>query len=164
MMILVVLTSIPMLYTQWFFDSLAYPIMVFTLLCLATCGPSSMYLLSQKILYRNWKSRIKFLPFLMCLGTGIAVNNTKAVLEALLNIRSGFVRTPKYGIKKRQDSWQSKHYSIPLNAISILEFALGLYSLTGLIMFLISSKNQCQIFKSVYFIVYIQQNIKPDRQ
>ncbi|MBT8370943.1 MAG: glycosyltransferase family 2 protein [Deltaproteobacteria bacterium] len=150
MMILVVLTSIPMLYTQWFFDSLAYPIMVFTLLCLATCGPSSMYLFSQKILYRNWKSRIKFLPFLMCLGTGIAVNNTKAVLEALFNIRSGFVRTPKYGIKKRQDRWQSKHYSIPLNAISILEFVLGLYSLTGLLMFLFFSKYLVSPFLLIY--------------
>ena len=150
MMILVVLTSIPMLYTQWFFDTLAYPIMVFTLLCLATCGPSSMYLFSQKILYRNWKSRIKFLPFLMCLGTGIAVNNTKAVLEALLNIRSGFVRTPKYGIRKRQDRWQSKHYSIPLNAISILELLLGLYSLTGLLMFLFFSKYLVSPFLLIY--------------
>ena len=50
MMLLVVLTSIPMLYSQWFFDSLAFPIMIFTLLCLATCGPSTMYMFSQKIL------------------------------------------------------------------------------------------------------------------
>jgi cellulose synthase/poly-beta-1,6-N-acetylglucosamine synthase-like glycosyltransferase len=150
MMIVVVLTSIPMLYTQWFFDTLAYPVMIFTLLCLATCGPSSMYLFSQKILYHNWKSRIKFLPFLMCLGTGIAVNNTKAVLEAIFNIESGFVRTPKYGIKKRQDSWQGKQYSIPLNAISILEFLLGIYSLTGLLMFLFFSKYLVSPFLLIY--------------
>jgi len=150
MMLLVVLTSIPMLYSQWFFDSLAYPIMIFTLLCLATCGPSSMYLFSQKIFYRDWKSRIKFLPFLMCLGTGIAVNNTKAVLEAFFNIKSGFVRTPKYGIKKKKDSWKEKHYSIPLNAISILEFFLGAYSLTGLLMFLFFSKYLVSPFLLIY--------------
>ncbi len=150
MMLLVVLTSIPMLYAQWFFDSLAYPIMIFTLLCLATCGPSSMYLFSQKIFYRDWKSRIKFLPFLMCLGTGIAVNNTKAVLEAFFNIKSGFVRTPKYGIKKKKDSWKEKHYSIPLNAISILEFFLGVYSLTGLLMFLFFSKYLVSPFLLIY--------------
>jgi cellulose synthase/poly-beta-1,6-N-acetylglucosamine synthase-like glycosyltransferase len=150
MMLLVVLTSIPMLYSQWFFDSLAYPIMIFTLLCLATCGPSSMYLFSQRVLYHDWKSRIKILPFLMCLGTGIAVNNTKAVLEAFLNIKSGFIRTPKYGIKKREDSWRSKHYSIPLNAISILEFFLGLYSLSGLILFLLFSKYLVSPFLLIY--------------
>jgi cellulose synthase/poly-beta-1,6-N-acetylglucosamine synthase-like glycosyltransferase len=150
MMLLVVLTSIPMLYSQWFFDSLSLPIMLFTLLCLATCGPSSMYLFSQRILYRDWKTRIKFLPFLMCLGTGIAINNTKAVLEALFNVRSGFVRTPKYGIKKPQDTWRGKHYSIPLNAISILEFVLGLYSLSGLLMFLLFSKYLVSPFLLIY--------------
>ena len=158
MMLLVVLTSIPMLYSRWFFDSISFPIMIFTLLCLATFGPSSMYLFSQKILYHDWKTRIKFLPFLMCLGTGIAVNNTKAVLEALFNIKSGFIRTPKYGIKKQEDSWKGKHYAIPLNAISILEFLLGIYSLTGLLMFLLFSKYLVSpfllIYTSGFFLVF----------
>jgi hypothetical protein len=86
----------------------------------------------------------------MCLGTGIAVNNTKAVLEAFFNIKSGFVRTPKYGIKKQQDSWQGKRYSIPLNAISILEFTLGVYSLAGLLLFLLFSKYLVSPFLLIY--------------
>ncbi len=150
MMLLVVLMSIPMLYSQWFFSQLAYPILVFTLLCLATCGPSSMYLFSQKMLYRDWKRRIKFLPFLMCLGTGIAVNNTRAVLEALLNIKSGFIRTPKYGIKKRGERWQDKRYGIPLNAVSVIEFIMGLYSLAGLLLFLFFSKYLVSPFLLIY--------------
>ncbi len=150
MMLLVVLTSIPMLYSQWFFDRLALPIMIFTLLCLATFGPTAMYLFSQRILYPDWKSRIKYLPFLMCLGTGIAVNNTKAVLEALLNIESGFIRTPKYGIKKRGERWRHMKYSIPLTSVSVLEFFLGVYSLTGLIMFLFFSKFLVSPFLLIY--------------
>ncbi|MBW2430033.1 MAG: glycosyltransferase family 2 protein [Deltaproteobacteria bacterium] len=150
MMLLVVLTSIPMLYSQWFFDNLAFPLMIFTLLCLATFGPSSMYLFSQRVLYPDWKQRIKYLPFLMCLGTGIAVNNTKAVLEALLNIKSGFIRTPKYGIDKREDRWKGKKYAIPLNSVSILEFFLGVYSLTGLFMFLFFSKYLVSPFLLIY--------------
>jgi len=150
MMLLVVMTSIPMLYTQWFFDSLAYPIMIFTLLCLATFGPTSLYLFSQRILYRNWKSRIKYVPLLMCLGTGIAVNNTKAILEALFDIKSGFIRTPKYGIQNKGESWKSKRYAIPLNSISILEFVFGLYSLTGLLMFLFFSKYLVSPFLLIY--------------
>jgi cellulose synthase/poly-beta-1,6-N-acetylglucosamine synthase-like glycosyltransferase len=150
MMILVVLTSIPMLYTHWFFYRLTYPIMIFTLFCLATFGPSSMYIFSQRILYRDWKSRIRYLPFLMCLGTGIAVNNTKAVLEALFGIESGFIRTPKYGIKGKGDRWKDKDYSIPLNSVSILEFFLGLYSLTGLFMFLFFSKYLISPFLFIY--------------
>jgi hypothetical protein len=150
MMLLVVLTSVPMLYSQWFFDNLALPIMIFTLLCLATFGPSTMYLFSQRILYPDWKSRIKYLPFLMCLGTGIAVNNTKAVLEALLNIESGFIRTPKYGIKSRGQPWKGMKYSIPLTPVSALELLLGIYSLTGLIMFLLFSKYLVSPFLLIY--------------
>jgi cellulose synthase/poly-beta-1,6-N-acetylglucosamine synthase-like glycosyltransferase len=150
MMLLVVLTSIPMLYTQWFFNNLAYPVMIFTLLCLATFGPSSMYLFSQRILYKDWINRIKYLPFLMCIGTGIAVNNTKAVLEALFDIQSGFIRTPKYGIEHKQDRWRDKHYSIPLNSVSILEFFLGLYSLAGLVLFIFFSKYLVSPFLLIY--------------
>lgn len=150
MMLLVVLTSIPMLYTHWLFDNLAYPIMIFTLLCLATCGPSSMYLFSQHILYHRCRNRIKCLPLLMCLGTGIAVNNTKAILEALFNVESGFVRTPKYGIKTKGDRWRSKSYTIPFTSISILEFFLGIYSLVGLLMFLFYNK----YFISPFMLIY----------
>jgi len=150
MMLLVVLTSIPMLYSHWFFDQLAFPIMIFTLLCLATFGPSTMYLFSQRILYPDWKSRIKYLPFLMCLGTGIAVNNTKAVLEAFLNIESAFIRTPKYGIENRGDRWRDMRYFIPLTSVSVLEFFLGVYSLTGLILFLFFSKFLVSPFLLIY--------------
>jgi len=150
MMLLVVLTSIPLLYSKWFFDTLTYPPVIFTILCLTTFGPSSMYLFSQRILYPDWKSRIKYLPLLICLGTGIAVNNTKAVLEALLNIKSRFIRTPKYGIQNKGESWKSKRYAIPLSSISILEFFLGLYSLTGLLMFLFFSKYLVSPFLLIY--------------
>lgn len=139
-----------MLNTHWFFDRPAYPIMIFTLFCLATFGPSSMYIFSQRILYQDWKIRIKYLPFLMCLGTGIAVNNTKAVLEALFDMESGFIRTPKYGIQKKQDGWKDKRYFIPLNSMPIIEFFLGLYSLTGFLMFLFLSKYLISPFLFIY--------------
>jgi len=170
MMLLVVLTSIPMLYSGWFFNNLTYPVTIFTLLCLATFGPTSMYLFSQRILYKDWKTRIKYLPFLMCIGTGIAVNNTKAVLEALFDIKSGFIRTPKYGIEDKQDRWKGKHYTIPLNSTSILEFILGLYSLTGLILFLFFSKFLVSPFLMIYtagffsvFFLSIKQGFAKNR-
>jgi cellulose synthase/poly-beta-1,6-N-acetylglucosamine synthase-like glycosyltransferase len=150
LMLLVVLTSIPMLYTQWFFLSIAYPLLVFTLFCLATFGPSSMYLFSQRILYQDWKKSIKFLPFLICLGTGISVNNTKAILEALFGRQSAFIRTPKYGIKKKEDTWYGKLYSIPFSSLSLIEFVLGFYSLTGLLLFLFFSKYFISPFLFIY--------------
>jgi cellulose synthase/poly-beta-1,6-N-acetylglucosamine synthase-like glycosyltransferase len=140
LMIIVVLTSIPMLFTQWFFVTPSCPLLILTLFCLATFGPSSMYVFSQRILYPDWKKRIRYMPFLMCLGTGIAVNNTKAILEALCGFRSGFIRTPKYGIEKRGERWHGKTYRIRFNPVSILELLLGIYSLSGLVLFLYLGK------------------------
>jgi cellulose synthase/poly-beta-1,6-N-acetylglucosamine synthase-like glycosyltransferase len=150
MMLLVVLTSIPMLYTRIILNNWAWPVMIFTLFCLATCGPSSMYMFSQQIIYKDWKRRIKFIPLLMCLGTGIAVNNTKAVLEALLNLPSSFIRTPKYGIRARCDRWQGKCYAIPLSPLSVIELLFGLYSLAGLCLFLFFGKYLVSPFLVIY--------------
>ncbi len=43
----------------------------------------SFYLVSQLHADRNWKDTLKYLPFMTAMGIGLAVNNTKAVLEAL---------------------------------------------------------------------------------
>ena len=150
LMIIVVITSIPMLFTRWFFADLSYPLLFFTLFCLATLGPSNMYIFSQRILYTDWKKSIRYLPFLMCLGTGISVNNTKAILEALFGFRSGFVRTPKYGIERKDDTWYGKLYSIPFSAISIIELLLGIYSLAGLFLFIFF----CKYFISPFLLIY----------
>ncbi len=109
-----------------------------------------MYIFSQRILYPDWKRNIKYLPFLMCLGTGISVNNTKAILQALFGCKTGFVRTPKYGIERKEDTWYGKLYSIPFSVISIIELVLGLYSLAGLLLFILLSK----YFISPFLLVY----------
>jgi hypothetical protein len=56
------------------------------------------YVTSQKALRpESWLKELKYLPLLLALGIGMSVNNVKAVLEAVFNRKSGFVRTPKYG-------------------------------------------------------------------
>jgi hypothetical protein len=46
----------------------------------------------------GWLKALPYVPMLLALGIGMSINNGKAVLEALLNRESEFVRTPKYGI------------------------------------------------------------------
>lgn len=150
LMLIVVLTSLPMLFTQWFYASLSYPIIFFSLIALATCGPSSLYLYSQHLLYRQGFRSIKYLPFLICLGTGIAVSNTKAILEAFGKKTGEFIRTPKYDIQERTDNWRKKTYRSPESLISILEFFMGCYSLAALVLFLSLEK----YFISPFLVVY----------
>ena len=76
------------------------------------------------------------LPFLIIIGCGVAVNNTKAVLEALLNVQSGFVRTPKLAVVKAGDDFKDKHYKIPLNIVAFAEIFMGFYCLFGVWLYL----------------------------
>src|SRR6202012_3540132 len=76
----------------------------------STMSVSSFYLVSQKELFpRTWYKTFLYLPFLMSLGVGLTVTNTKAVLEALFGIKTTFARTPKYRVQnKGEQGMQAK--------------------------------------------------------
>jgi len=94
----------------------------------ATFSVGNFYVVCQRELYQDWVARLKYLPFLMAVGIGLAVNNTKAVVEALIDHRSEFARTPKYGVQKAgSDEWLSKKYRQTLHLQPMIELALGLY-------------------------------------
>jgi len=94
---------------------------------LSTASVSTFYLVAQKELYPDWRRRLKYLPFLMALGIGLSVVNSKAVIEALLGIKSSFKRTPKYSIVKKTDRWYTKDYLRKTGALPVLELLLGIY-------------------------------------
>jgi cellulose synthase/poly-beta-1,6-N-acetylglucosamine synthase-like glycosyltransferase len=96
-------------------------------LLVATTGISFFYLCSQKEAYKDWKSRLIYMPMLMSLGIGLSVNNSKAVLEALSNKETEFKRTPKYRIEAKKDGWIGKKYRGEANYLVLVELLLGVY-------------------------------------
>jgi len=77
----------------------------------STCSVSSFYMVAQRELYpREWRGRIKYVPFLMAAGIGLAVTNSKAVIEAIVGKETEFVRTPKYRLEAREEGWEGKKY------------------------------------------------------
>jgi cellulose synthase/poly-beta-1,6-N-acetylglucosamine synthase-like glycosyltransferase len=94
----------------------------------ATASVANFYMVCQRELYpHTWTERLRYLPFLMSIGIGLAVNNTKAVFEALFHKPSEFARTPKYHIEGRTDEWINKKYRQSVAIQPIVEVALGLY-------------------------------------
>lgn len=92
------------------------------------------YFMSQKALNpKGWWKEIIYLPCLLALGIGMSINNARAVLEALFNQESGFVRTPKYGIgKKKEDSVPTLgkgSYKAIKSVTPVLEFLFGVFFL-----------------------------------
>ncbi|HEX8372205.1 MAG TPA: cellulose synthase family protein [Chthoniobacterales bacterium] len=75
------------------------------------------YLCAQIHLHpKNWLREMLLLPLLLALGIGMSLNNAKAVLEAIFNQESGFERTPKYGIEKKGQRWNTARY-IPIKSL-----------------------------------------------
>jgi cellulose synthase/poly-beta-1,6-N-acetylglucosamine synthase-like glycosyltransferase len=93
----------------------------------ATASVANFYMVCQRELHRDWTTRLKYLPFLMSIGIGLTVNNTRAVIEALFNKQSEFARTPKYRIEGSEDEWIGKKYRQNFIVQPMIELALGLY-------------------------------------
>ena len=104
----------------------------------ATMSFCNFYMVSQRELYPDWKSRLKYLPFLMSIGIGLCVNNTRAVLEAMFRKQSEFARTPKYGIERQSDEWVGKKYHQSVGIQPLIELTLGLY-FTGTVFYALSN-------------------------
>jgi len=112
----------------------AAPVHVLSLvgLVVTTCGPTSLYIYAQRQLYADWRRRLRAFPALLLFGTGIALLNIRAIVEALANVRSSFVRTPKFRIEQVADTWRGKRYASPLSWFSLVEALLAVYSGCGL--------------------------------
>ena len=82
-----------------------------------TLSIASFYLASEReiarlrgdLLRTPW-STLRRLPLVLSLGIGLCVNQTRAVIEAMLGRETEFVRTPKHGIRGKLESWSGKRY------------------------------------------------------
>ena len=117
----------------------------------ATASVFNFYLISQRETYRDWRSRVRVLPMVLAVGIGLAVNNSKAVIEAMMGHTSEFARTPKYGIERSRDEWQHKKYHQSLSIQPFIEVALGLY-FTGTVLYAL----QHGIYGTLPFLVLFQ--------
>ncbi|MES2570393.1 MAG: cellulose synthase family protein, partial [Verrucomicrobiota bacterium] len=65
----------------------------------ASLPAAVFYICTQRELHpKTWIRDLLLLPALIGLGIGLAINNSRAVLEAMFGHQSEFTRTPKYGI------------------------------------------------------------------
>ena len=101
-----------------------------------TLSVASFYLASQReiALLRNPDEKPRFawaalkrLPLVMSIGIGLCVNQTRAVLEALLGRETEFVRTPKHGIRGRLESWSSNKYRAAKSVTPFIELTMAAY-------------------------------------
>jgi cellulose synthase/poly-beta-1,6-N-acetylglucosamine synthase-like glycosyltransferase len=94
----------------------------------STFSISSFYLVSQRELFpKKWYRALLYLPFLMALGIGLTITNTRAVLEALIGKQTAFARTPKYRVESKKDRVRSTKYRRRLGWVPWVELLIGAY-------------------------------------
>jgi len=96
---------------------------------------------------RLWETLI-CLPLLMALGIGLCINNGRGVFEALSGWKTAFLRTPKFKIENRADTWRYKRYRGYAGlAQALVEISLGAYFLMA-ILFAV----RCSVYASLPFL------------
>lgn len=120
----------------------------------ATMSVSSFYMISQRELYpESWKKSLKYLPFMMSVGIGLSVSNSRAVLEALFGIQTSFKRTPKYRIESTRDRAKpTSKYRRRSGYTPYLELILGVY-FTLTVLYAFSSENYATLPFLMLFVV-----------
>ncbi|HUK83653.1 MAG TPA: cellulose synthase family protein [Verrucomicrobiae bacterium] len=93
----------------------------------ASMSITAFYFCAQKELHTQWWKRLLYIPLLMAVGIGLSLNNARAVLEAIFNHQSEFVRTPKFGVRSRRDSWAGTKYRALRGLVPYLEVGFGVY-------------------------------------
>jgi len=79
----------------------------------------------------SWKRAVVMMPALIAAGVALTVINTRAVLEALLGVKTGFVRTPKYAITSgpAKATQAVAKYRSKSGWLPYIEMAIGTYFL-----------------------------------
>ncbi|HCU98356.1 MAG TPA: glycosyl transferase, partial [Chloroflexi bacterium] len=123
-----------------------------TWLGFAGFGPPLLYAVAQISAYRDGLSRFVWFPVLMVLGLGVAVNNTKAVIEALFGYKSDdFVRTPKSSYVSNEEN---EFYANSNYLLVFLEILFGIYAFVSLFIS-ISKFPSMSPFLAFFFIGFI---------
>ncbi len=117
----------------------------------STASVGFFYVATARELGFSWWNRLKFLPFVMSLGIGMAINQAKAVVEALLDQQSEFTRTPKTGSEGKSVKAVKQAYRGKRNWVPVVELLFGLY-FTGAVWFAWEQ----EIWTSLPFLVLFQ--------
>ena len=124
-------------------------------LVLATLGPSVLYMVSQHYLYpKDWKKKFFYLPGMVALGFGICISNTRAVIEALIGVKSGFIRTPKRG------GTEVKRYRTKVTWVPIVELLAAAYCTLTVVIYISNEIYGGMIYFLIYGVGFLTVGLK----
>jgi len=121
LMVCIALLTLPV-YTVVKLPVASLAFTIFSVILVGTAfAPTVLFVASQIMLKKQGWKKLYFLPVLLALGIGVAISNSRAVMEAIFGIKSEFIRTPKKGAKSK------RFYATNFSYGAIVELLAGAY-------------------------------------
>lgn len=134
-LLLASILSIPMLFIKEAHPKLNFLFDLGAVFLIGFFAITFFYWIATKQTYPEGTGKyfFKTFPVFLIVSMGLSLHNGIAVLEGLLGIKSPFIRTPKFNIKNKEDSWKGNIYVHPkIDFLTILEGLLSLYFIFGI--------------------------------
>jgi len=131
--VIVAVLNVPVVLLKNITNAYDFYYSLMSIFVLASVSTFLFYTYAQKTIHMDWTKRILLFPIFLAGSMGFAVNNTKAVIEALIGKKSSFVRTPKAGIiGKNPTEALKKTKTYKVNPTVYYELVLAVYFIIGL--------------------------------
>ncbi len=127
--------SIPMLYIKDANPSLNFLFDLGSIFLIGFFSIAFFYWVSAKQIapLKTGKYYFSVFPAFLTISMGLSLHNAIAVLEGLLGFKTPFIRTPKFNIQKKTDTWKGNVYIKPkISLVTIMEGVLALYFIFGI--------------------------------
>lgn len=132
--LVVAILNVPMVVIKNLYGGYDDLFTMMSIFVVASISTFMFYLHAQRAIHMDWRRRLLLFPVFMAGSMGLAVNNTKAVFEAIFGKKTEFVRTPKFKVVNNNDDWKTKKYvSKKVGGAVIAELALATYFLIGIL-------------------------------
>lgn len=102
-------------------------------------GPGGYLLVINRVWGKGWRRKARQFMFLTFFASGLTVNNSVAVFDAVFGRKNEFLRTPKFGIVKKGEDWRNKEYVLPFTRTTLLEIFFGIYGIIAIFITIFSN-------------------------
>ena len=99
LMLIVSALTLPVMIVRFYMGVFQMVVLDLPLIVASFWSISAFYVVAYRELHpKTWKRAFAFLPALIAAGVALTLSNARAVMEALLGVKTAFARTPKYAI------------------------------------------------------------------
>lgn len=158
--------SVPMLFIKKSHPEINWIFSLGNIFLLGFMSISIFYWIATKRFNKNpFVAFVSLFPGFLVVSMGLSLHNGIAVIEGLLGFKTPFVRTPKFNITQKGETWRNNIYVHPeLNAITVLEGFLCLYFTAGIVIGLYLQLNILLVFHTMLAIGFgtvFYHSVKP---